>query len=130
MMPSIGAYSFVTFRGSINPLAEEIEIITRPGVDGVAAKQMGKRAQAATILTEVDVLDAAALTTLVAGYRAIRGSLVTVVDGAGRTHTNILVADVRHVRTQGITAHAGGLVADSTLLVGAEWVLQATEIPT
>ena len=59
MMASIGSISFITIKGSLFPMAMATEPLERPGVDGVAFREVGLRGAPLNVTTYVDVDDAA-----------------------------------------------------------------------
>ena len=125
-MPSIGANNVVVMRGEFQTLADQIEEITRPNVDGVAVRVIGQRGVKFQIYTGVDVDDAAAAEALAATYKALQGTLVTVVDAHGQTHTYIAVHHVDIVRKRPLANAVGGLSALAGYWVDAAWTLQET----
>ena len=127
-MPGIGSYNFIKLSGGINPgTGEQVEEITRAGVDGVAFRKIGKRGFAFEMRSVVDVADAAAAQTLVGNYKALQGSIVNIVDDTGRTWNNYIVLRVRPIQARPVTSATGGLVNDPEYLVSASWIMQATE---
>lgn len=123
-MASIGGLSVITLRGGINPgTGEQLQDITRPGVDGIAYRKVGKRGRPFTMESVVDVANAAAVTTAIANYKALQGTLVTVVENNGQTWTNVAVLNVRPAEPQKVLTATTG----SDYLLRATWTLQMTE---
>lgn len=122
-------YTFLTMQGQVNPLSERLEIITRPGVDGHAYRRLGSGATPFRLRTLVDVDDAAAITTTLAGYKAFVSKLVTVTDAHGNATTNVMVLDVRPVAEQSILTAVGFLSTTATKLLTVDWTLQETNVP-
>lgn len=133
MSSSIGGISQICIKGPpLATMGQAVEIITRPGVDGVAAKQYGLRPGVNQAVSVTDAEDASDVTTLLEAYDALKGALVTVVDDLGRTHNNVLVQDCQAVQAKAISG-AGGYVrcttTPPTYLVYASWMLLVTEVP-
>jgi hypothetical protein len=103
---------------------ERVEDITRPEIDGHAFRRLGKRGAAVQVTTEVDTANA---TTALAAYRALIGTLVSVVRSDGATVTQVLVQDVTGVHTKKLTGAAGGVNGGNWLLT-AQWTLLPTAV--
>ena len=127
-MPSIGGYSMLTIRGEFQSLGQTVEPITRPNIDGEALRIVGQRGQPFVMRSLVDVDDAAAAETEAGIYKGLQGTLVTIVDDHGQTHTNVAVLAVRVMRKRAVKTAAGGLSTSQGYLVTAIWVLQETNI--
>jgi len=123
-MASIGGQSFITLRGSVTAQAQALTPIERPGVDGVGYRQKGKRGEVVTLTSVADTNNA---TTTTAAYVALRGTLVTVVEDAGRTSYYVAVLDVIITRVRAVSGAVGGLTAGA-YLVDATWTLQPTAL--
>jgi hypothetical protein len=103
---------------------ERVEDITRPEIDGHCFRRLGKRGAAVQVTTEVDTANA---TTALAAYRALIGTLVSVVRSDGATVTQVLVQDVTGVNTKKLTGAAGGVHGGNWLLT-AQWTLLPTAV--
>lgn len=128
-MPGIGAYNFVTLKGEINPgSGHQMEEITRPGVDGVAFRRIGRRGFPFKVQSMVDVATDSAAAALLSSYKALQGTVVSLTDETGQVWNNIVVLNVRPAGRKYVVAKSGGLDAGQTgYLVRCEWMLQATE---
>jgi len=123
--PSLGAQSFITFSGRVQPRAEESEEISREGEDGHEYRTIGTRSKPTQHRTERDVADAAAAETLEDAYRAMKSTAVTLTYPDQRDRT-VFVVDVQIERVRTEEAPAGG-VAGGAVIVSAVWTLQSTE---
>jgi len=123
---AISGYSFVTFTGELVPSGGiTLEEITRPGVVGVAYRQVGKRGDPFTVQTLVDVASAASAQTLIRGYKALQGTVVPVIDGIGNAWPYVLVMGVRPNQPKYAAAMQGGLSGSWTgYLIECTWTLQ------
>ena len=126
MTASIGGNEVLRISGEFQTLAEEVEVITRPNVDGAAYRTMGQRSTPFRMTSVVDVDDAADAETLADTYKALKGTLVTIVDDHGQTHNYVAVLDVDIVRKKKLIVGVGGLSASMGYLVEAAWTLQET----
>lgn len=124
-MASIGGNTVIIFSGAVQSANRTIEDITRPGADGHSYRTLGLKSPASTVQTAVDCADATTVQTVKATYRGLVGSIVTVIDAKGTTHTNIIVEGV-DIQEQPIVGAAGILTGSSpTFLVRASWRLRA-----
>lgn len=128
-MASIGGYSFITLEGGLNPgSGEQLEEITRPGVDGVAYRRIGRRGVPFRMQSLADVANAANAHSLILNYKALQGGLVTLVDETGQSWFNVMVLRVQCSQPKYVTGMSGGLTGGQTgYLVSADWLLQMTE---
>ena len=127
-MASIGGFNFIRLRGGIHPVAEVPQEITRPNVDGHAFRRFGKRGMSSLWESVVDLTQANVSTTI-AGYRALQGTLVTLVDEAGDSYTNVMVRSVRIGSVFAVTKAVGGLASGSNrYMLMATWEIQPTEV--
>lgn len=113
----------LTFAGS-DPLAPLMRVmeVTRPGVNGVALQQVGKRSAPVTITTEADV---DTLSTWIASAKALVGTIVTVTAPDARSIPYVFVHDVQidWNATRKALKASGGLTS-GLWFVRAVWVLQ------
>ena len=99
-MPNVGGTTFHHVNQEGTPPSEQVEIITRAGVNGVAARLGGVRGKPFTLVCKKAVADAAAFDTLLDDCMALKTAVQTVVHSSGRTQTNVLVLEVE-VRASG-----------------------------
>ena len=129
-LPQIGAYTFNALSGGFQVAGQSVQDITRPNVDGHAFRFFGKRAFQGVFTSHADVASSAAAKTEIENYQALRGTLVTVIDGIGRTWTNVIVRGVRERRAFRVINSAGGLGSGGERwVVIADWQLHSTEVP-
>lgn len=133
-MSSIGGISQIAIKGPpLGPMGQMVEVFTRSGVDGVAARQLGLRPGINQPVSVTDAEDSDDVQTLKAAYAAMRGTLVTVIDDHGETFDNVLVQDVRVDAQRAVAGGGGGPRVTSEApgyLVYASWVLMVTELPS
>ena len=128
MPAGIGTFDFISLKGGVIPgSGEQVEEITRPNVDGVAYRKIGKRGEPFEMESLVDVLDAAAAKTLLTNYKALQGTLQNLELEDGSIYSNVIVLNIRETGRQVVTNSIGGLVANSTILVRASWTLEMTD---
>lgn len=129
MARTIGSFSFITFLRGNQSAGEQLAEITRPGVDGVAFAKTGRRSLSYLVQTQRDVLDGAAAQQLMTDYKAIQGTLVTVVDAHGRSVDNVAVVEVREASVRPVKTLVGGAAEANEIMVSAEWTLRDTNVP-
>ena len=122
--PSIGGHSFIFLRGAIDlATGTRTQDITRANVDGVAFRQIGKRSDDFDVISEGDV---DVVSTAVNAYKALEGTLVTVVDDAGVSETNVAVRRVVKLSAEYRANVVGGITAGNWWL-RCQWTLRCTE---
>lgn len=127
---AIGGYTFASFSGEMCPgNGVTIEEITRPGVSGVAYRQVGSKGEASKVSTVADVSSAALAAALITAYRALQGTQVAVTDGNGITWSRVIVVAAKPGKVQAARALVGGLLGPTATgwLVPCDWVLQVLE---
>ena len=127
-MAIIGGIIFLTVKGGINPgHGEQVEEITRAGVDGVAFRKIGKRGQPFRLQATVDVLSNLSAQSLVNACKSLQGALVDISDDTGAGWYDYVVLQVRHVQTKRVMRAVGGLTSGAgAYLVTVDFWLQAT----
>lgn len=126
-MASIGGYTQITIRGAVDTGAgENLENITRPHVDGIAFRKIGKRGRPVEVVTVVDVASGSAAKTEFENYEALQGTLITVVDDAANSWANVAVLSVHRAGIRAVTTPVGG-VRGGAWLLRCRWTLQHTE---
>jgi hypothetical protein len=125
MSLSIGSLSVLTMHGRVTPTAPSLEEITRPGVDGHAYKDLGKRAPVSQVVTETDVKDAAGLATHLSSAMGLVGTFVTVEHPTGKTVANVCVLACELAGTKAIGTAVGG-VNTGNIICTLRWTLQAS----
>lgn len=129
-MPSIGSVEFTTLSGIYEDQAQTIETMTRPGIDGVQARELGKTAEPSRFIGVVDVATAGDVVTKRKAVRALRGTLIDVVDDTGETESDVLVNEARLIEPPRFVATAVGGLEDTTnrYVLTFAFRLQLTEV--
>ena len=124
MSSGIGSFNFLRMSGPDVPkLAAAVEMIDRPGVDGVASRIDAFKAEELTVYTTEGVTNISTANSRIDSYASLKGTLITVVDDCGRSIDSVLVVDVRVQRKQNVlTSSDPGIGA----LVFAVWLLKPT----
>jgi len=125
MIAYIGAYNFLTLRGSINVMQERLEEFTRPGVDGMSFQAVGERAEVSQLQTVRDLAYASSAASMMSSYKALVGDVVTIVDDDGVSWYNMLVLKVMQVSNEKIIGSVGGLVSGALALQTVNWEVQS-----
>ncbi len=119
----IGALTFDVMTGTVDLPGDGIQVLGRPGRDCHRGRRIGLRAAESQVSTIEFVLDAAAALVTREGYKAIRGTVVTVYDALGIQVDNVTVLAVaiteqRPVPWNSVSGAAG-------VKIGAQWTLLA-----
>ena len=115
------------FRSSILEVAgENLEEITRPNVDGIAYRKIGKRALPFQMISVVDVDSASAAQSLLLNYKAMQGALQTIEDDTGEEWPYTAILQVEHISTKKIKSAVGGISTNKEYLLTCRWSMQAT----
>jgi len=128
MTATIGTSTFLSLSGILDSAGEQVELFSRPGVDGVGAALVGSRAEPVDCISQRDVDDAAAVLTTIAEYKAYLGTVQTVIDERGATITNVLVLRVTPIRAQAIKSAVGKLSTTAGFLLICRWTLLAADV--
>ena len=113
-MAAVGGVSCDMVKGNAETLREQVEVWRPPGVDGVGAQALGK-SEGVSHFTAVLYDTNAAIETWANSLRALAGSVATIVDDWGVSHTNMLIQRVgelakRAAQIPGSTVEAIGRV--------------------
>jgi hypothetical protein len=124
-MSSIGTFTFMRMEGpQIPQLAAAVEIIDRPGTDGIASRVNALKAEELTENTIEGVSTLTIAQTRADYYAAYKGTCKTVIDDIGREVDNVLIVDVRVIKVQKVlTASLAGV----NYLIYAVWLLRPTQ---
>lgn len=118
-MATIGGLTVLRMDGEIPLSGAELEELRRNGIAGSEFRDVSWRAEPASVMTTTLCASASAARTAYLAYYALRGTLVTVVDDNGITHSNVMV---RRVRQLGIAPVVGG--GSITHILTCAWELQ------
>lgn len=123
-MSSIGIFTFIRMDGE-ELAAGSIQVIqhSRPGIAGVVFDFRAAKAPMIQKVTREGVANAAVSNAADEDYKALKGSLVTVVDDHGRTNLSVMVVDVKVIRKQPMLLDVPN---NHGYHVEAEWMLQST----
>ena len=128
---TLGAREFLSFDGRIIPLGGSAgERITRPNVDGVSIRHLGKRGEPSDIVSQRDRVTKADIEQEVIDMLSIQGELVTVLMPTGEEYTNIYVVSFIPMDTIRVMTLVGGIVipeGDNGFIKPFLWTFQATE---
>lgn len=125
MASSIGAYTFLSMRGPQIPLlASAVEIIDRPGVDGVAHRINALKATEITLFTLEGIELKATANGRADDYAALKGTTVTIVDDQGRSVDDVLIVEVRVLSPPQYVLNPQP--TGNNYLVKAAWVVKPT----
>ncbi len=113
-MPAFGGISFFSVSGPVEFPSEQPEVITRPNVDGIAIRLTGRRARSSEIVCKVDLLNASAVLSANAAYKALVGFTVSWTDDLGTTYSGYLCLDAVVQKPQPVIQGVGGLLTDTT----------------
>jgi hypothetical protein len=94
--------------GRPNNLAERVQDITRPGIDGQAYRRINKRARPFQVELVATLTSESALQSTVDTMFGFQGKLVTLTDDHGRSYFNVMVLDVRERQRQHVTVPSNG----------------------
>jgi len=122
---TIGAFSFINVPDKLDLMGQQVKKINRAGVDANAFHQLGKRADPVDVPCVADIDGFANVKTTIQGYKALEGTLVSVVSSVGNTYTNVMVQKVRVGRPKKVITPVGGLGPYDHVLPSI-WTLQST----
>ena len=94
LRPNAGGtkHEFIRLQGAAADQAQQVEVIERPGIDGVAFRTLGKKAGATTWVAIVDVSSADKAQRLVKALRGLQGEYVEMGDEIGTRFFNVIPA--------------------------------------
>lgn len=122
-----GTLGFVLLEGAVEPLGEVVDDVSRPGVDGHAARKLGRKSEPFSVVSLLDVTNAAAAKTQVIAYLNQRGKVCTLVDDTLVSWANVLILEVRPFPVKRAIRIVGGLNVSNGgdgYLVRASWELR------
>lgn len=125
---TIGSFTFIEFRGAPDLAKQLLEVITRPGVDGVAYKKIAVQPPPFTVQTTAGVTSDAALVQLREDYLAAIGAVVDVIEPgltASQKLENIIIENV----TPGQIKRVANATDNIIWLLRATWTLRSVAVP-
>jgi len=123
-MSTIGGFTFFEMRGEkLQPAADRLAILSRPGTDGEVIREEPQKTRPFEKQTIEAYTVLATANNAAVDYAALIGTLVTVVDELNWTAYNVLIADVQNIR---VVPVINASVANVNYLVSATWVMKPT----
>lgn len=128
----IGLFSFISLEGSIEAVREQVELVRRPGVNGVGIWKTGRRGRPFTLRSFVDAPTKLIARELYAdenqGYVSLIGKDPVLLawsdlNISGQESVLVAVLDVRQVDCFSIASGRGGLNANPGGFLIADWDL-------
>ncbi len=92
--PQLGSIEFLSLKGNPADLGEELEQITRPGIDGVVLRKLGKKPVPQLLRGIIDSSSPSNATAAEANLLALQGTLVTWTNEIDETKDNVAVIRV------------------------------------
>jgi len=127
MSLTIGGKNFIRVQGPpLAVLGPTMDAIDRPGLDGQGYRLQGKRPDPQAYRSVSDFSTASLAVTEITAYRALQGTLVTVVDEQGNTTNSVLVEKVATVRLHKVLNPVGGQGASYVWILECQWLLRTT----
>lgn len=123
-------FAFITLRGEPEGVGLELQEVTRPGENGHAYWEMGKRGQ---VFVMEGMLDYTTLVAAAIGFdsmKAKQGKMVTTLtDDRNRPYNNVALLGVEKVSIRPIGANVGGVgpAGTSFALLVVRFHLQSTK---
>jgi len=133
--PSIGAYEFLTLRGSPDPMGQTSASIRRANVDGKAFHLTGQNSPPFALYGERDIACAdddnpAEVQTFIENIKALEGSLVDVVDDLGNSWDDVWLVRFTPFVTERKALAVGGVSDGGKFLLRGQLLFETTEIPS
>jgi hypothetical protein len=122
-------FDFITLRGTPQSQGMIVEELPRPGVDGQAYRELGRRAEPFEMIGVRDVESDAAARHWIVALRQLQGTLVTVTDDFAITTPNVMLLLAAPLERKPLLAAAGGLTTGATRLVILRFLMQLTQPP-
>ena len=117
----IGAEFFIRLDGPLDPLGRTYEVLNRPGMNGTALRELGKKANITELMGIRDVVSFDVATTTLVTYKGMLGTAATIRRG-NSVVTNIIPIAVEEVDRYVVQTPSGGIVAGAFILV-TRWQL-------
>lgn len=132
---SIGTFRFLALEGQPLPDLEEVDVVARPGVNGVGLWKLGKRGSPFTIVSKVDAITKIRARALYASYKQLIAADPVVLVWSSinlRVTEEFLVAVLDVIPTpgpsggvRGLGSASGGLNPPSLGFIACQWTLIA-----
>lgn len=127
----ISTEPFISLEGDLDPDGLMVEEITRPGVAGVAFRELAKRGSPSRLVGTVAVASSTVADLLMTTYKSFQGTLVSITLREV-VRTNYIVLDVRILDRFEVATPVGGPVSGlgpTAWMVVSEWTVQYAGIP-
>jgi hypothetical protein len=126
---SIGAYDFDALNGRLQPKAEQLEVIVRPGHDGETTRKTGVRGLPSQIQTLHYVADRTAAQTAIVAYTALIGAAPQEITQRDVSFGYFKIINVVEVLVADCMKVVNPLIADPTAVQIVQWTVVSTEAP-
>jgi hypothetical protein len=127
---SIDAFEFEDMVGRLNPKAEQLEVLLRPGHDGETLRKTGVRAEPSRIVTMHFVADWAAAKAALEAYNALIDGEPYEVIQHDESYGYFRVLNVTEMpQTRFVTAVVGSIIPNASVQQFCQWTLLSTEAP-
>ena len=124
MPASIGPHIFLTMKEHPEVPKEEVEVVKRPGVDGVGIWRTGKRGSPMTVTTTVDAASFAVGQAMYLSYSNLIANAAVAIIWEGLAMPFLVnVLDVRVITLNAISTSVGGINPPSGAVLVCEWDL-------
>ena len=130
MADSIGSFTFLSLDGPVEGPSEQLVVVARAGVDGVAVWQSGRRGREFVLRSAKDFATQAAAATEFEGYQALQGGNPVAMEWKGLTLSashRLLVERVERLQQEPIVGGIGGVASPRVLLI-CLWTCRLVEV--
>lgn len=123
-MANIDTITVLSLNGPVHPLGQVLEEIVRPGVDGHAYREIGKRSLPSELIAVVDAADAEDAQSTIEYLAGQQGKLIGLTLSSGVSFDDVMLVSVQQVAGHAIVAASGGTVSGATYLLTLRIVVQ------
>jgi hypothetical protein len=123
-------FNFISLRGEPEPVGLEVQEVSRPGQNGHAYWEVGKRGRPFEMEGYADYTSASAAATSFDAMKGKQGQVASsLLDDRGRTYFDVAVLSVEKVGIRPLAGSVGGLVPAGTgfALLIVRFRLQSTK---
>ena len=114
---------FIDLSGNIPTPGQQVQVITRFGVAGAAARKLGVRGVEGRLRGVSDYASNAAAVAGIAAIKALQSKETTITDIHGNTYSNYLVVAAEHSKPVQVKTPVGGIGGGAWLVYSA-WAIQ------
>lgn len=126
---TIDAFEFEDIRGRLQPKAEQLEVIVRPGHAGETTRRTGVRAVPSQILTLHYVLDWEAARDALVAYTDLIGLEPVEVIQHSLSYGYFKILNVAEAEARAVVNVTGQLIPGAEVLHVVQWTLLSTNPP-